>query len=773
MSRPVRVLLLWPGTTGAAAGNFGVPQLVLMATYLRVHTGASVDIVDLEAERGFGAVSLPRLLLGPDGRGYDVIGISCYSSYDYLACVAMADLARRLRPEVLLCAGGYHASARPDDIVYDGSPFDVCVVGEGERPMARIVESVAGGAPMRGRVLGPEPIQVLDDLPPTDWSYLARYRPFARKIASQTQLYLSRGCPFDCVFCMERAKREVSWRALSVERAVEELRRLHDFLGLEAWTVYIADALFGMRSAWRKALLEALARAAIPTRKIWLLIRVDMVDKEDLRLFGRANCGLGFGLESGDPDLLALIRKSGRLAEYLDRMRQVASDARELDVPWGANVIVGHPGETEASMRKSAAYLRELFLHPSGTTGFLSVDPFRLYPGSPIDEQRDHYERTYGTRFHRPVWWRDGDPEFLSEWIDPSRDLTYRQRARLQHELLGPILEELPRHFRYRGPARDYFLRAVEDQRDNLARGYRLHYIDRYYAWNRYVGRRARAETERRADPELRAIGRAAREELSPSVAEAAGISAAAWASEEHAALRAALIEVPRELFVPLDHIRESLRDVAVPLDASGQATVSAMHAYVRALTLLGVGPGDTILDLGCGTGYGAALVAVLVGPAGRVHGVEIDPALAAQARHNLEDLSRARREAGESGNEADLRATFVAGDALEPAAWGMEWAGEAPALVLVGFALDSVPDAWLAALPPGARVVAPLAVTGGQRLARMTRDADGFTTELFEPVLYVTARRNVPPPARPRDVPAAEDPITAPRGRRALPLLT
>ena len=35
MSRPVRVLLLWPGSEGAAAGNFGVPQLVLLGTVLR------------------------------------------------------------------------------------------------------------------------------------------------------------------------------------------------------------------------------------------------------------------------------------------------------------------------------------------------------------------------------------------------------------------------------------------------------------------------------------------------------------------------------------------------------------------------------------------------------------------------------------------------------------------------------------------------------------------------------------------------------------------
>jgi len=368
---------VWPGTEGAAAGNFGVPQLVALATYVRRETGAVIDIVDLACERAFGEVSWPSLLAGPDGEGYDIIALGCYASFDYLKCHALAEVARSLYPEALLVAGGYHVSARPADIVYDGSPFDVAIVGEAERPLTKLVESVAGGDPIRGEVLGPEPIADLSVLPPTDWSFLAKYRGIARQVASQTQVYLSRGCPFDCSFCMERAKREVSWRPLPVERAIEEIELLDAYLGLEDFTLYFADALFGMRKAWRRELLEALCRSSVRTRKIWLLIRVDMVDDEDLRLFARANCGLGFGLESGDPEMLRIIRKSGKLHDYLEHMLHVSERCREHDVPWGANVIVGHPGETEASLRKSADYLRRLFCSERGTTARPSMTSAR------------------------------------------------------------------------------------------------------------------------------------------------------------------------------------------------------------------------------------------------------------------------------------------------------------------------------------------------------------------------------------------------------------
>ncbi|MBL8683398.1 MAG: radical SAM protein [Myxococcales bacterium] len=748
MSRPVRVLLLWPGTDGAAAGNFGVPQLVLLATYARSRTGAKIDIRDIETERAFGPVSLPSLLAGDHGDGYDVIALGVYSSFDYLKCVAIAEAARALYPNAVIVAGGYHASARPGDIVYDGSPFDVCIVGEGEKPMVRVIESVSGGAPLRGEILGPDPVDVLDDLPPSDWSFLARYRSIARRVNSQAQVYFSRGCPFDCAFCMERAKREVSWRALSIERAVEEIRSLHAFLDLRTWTVYVADALFGMKVSWRRKFLEALARENIPVEKFWLLIRVDLIDEVDLELFHAANCGLGFGLESGDPAHLATIRKAGRLDEYLDRMRKISVWAREHQVPWGANVIVGHPGETPSSIARSAAYLRELFLDPKGVTGFLSVDPFRLYPGSPIDSERSQWEARFGCVFHRPDWWHDGDQEFLAEWVDPSRELTYLERMRLQHEHFGPIVSEIEKNFVYNGPARDYFVRAIRDQvrQDNAST--RLHYLDRYYAWHRYLGRSTRGDAHRRSDALLTKTSREIRERHRSSLLRYAGTEGAR--SDVVDGVVSAVLDAPRELFVPLDRVAESVRDEPVPLDASGDSTVSAFHAYARMFSLLGVRRGDRVLDLGAGTGFGCSVLSSLVGEAGAVFGVEVDPALAARGAPIFSKTPNVQ-----------LRS----GDATDPSQWGVD-----PSTidkVSVGFALEEIPPSWTA-LREGAVIVAPVGPREGQRLVRVTRVGDGFSREIFDAVVFVRRRSSdevaVPAPRR--------EPVAAQETRRVhLPL--
>ena len=110
--------------------------------------------------------------------------------------------------------------------------------------------------------------------------------------------------------------------------------------------------------------------------------------------------------------------------------------------------------------------------------------------------------------------------------------------------------------------------------------------------------------------------------------------------SAEH--LRA-LELVPRDRFVRIDDLEHAEVDAPLPLDDSGHATISAPHAYLLSYRLLDLRAGDRLLELGSGSGYGAALGAQIVGPSGRVVTIEIDAALAARARDLLSPLPNVR----------------------------------------------------------------------------------------------------------------------------------
>jgi protein-L-isoaspartate(D-aspartate) O-methyltransferase len=96
-------------------------------------------------------------------------------------------------------------------------------------------------------------------------------------------------------------------------------------------------------------------------------------------------------------------------------------------------------------------------------------------------------------------------------------------------------------------------------------------------------------------------------------------------------AVEAAMRAVAREAFLPgtpLDSAYGS-SPVVTHRDPHGVATSSASAPGLVAAMLaqLDVRPGHRILEIGAGTGYNAALLACLTGPAGQVTTVELDPA--------------------------------------------------------------------------------------------------------------------------------------------------
>src|SRR3954447_22853894 len=92
-------------------------------------------------------------------------------------------------------------------------------------------------------------------------------------------------------------------------------------------------------------------------------------------------------------------------------------------------------------------------------------------------------------------------------------------------------------------------------------------------------------------------------------------------------AVRAALLHVPRHLFLPDEPLERAYADDAIPTKiADGVAISSASQPAIVAVMLeqLALAPGMRVLEIGAGTGYNAALLRTLVGPHGQVTTVDI-----------------------------------------------------------------------------------------------------------------------------------------------------
>jgi protein-L-isoaspartate(D-aspartate) O-methyltransferase len=115
---------------------------------------------------------------------------------------------------------------------------------------------------------------------------------------------------------------------------------------------------------------------------------------------------------------------------------------------------------------------------------------------------------------------------------------------------------------------------------------------------------------------------------------------------------------------------------------------------------------GGSVLEIGAGTGYNAALLSALVGASGRVVSIDIDPEVADEARSHLAEAGAANVE-------------VICGDGAQG------WAGRAPydGIIVTAGASDLAP-AWVSQLAPGGRLVMPLSIRGVQQCVALTRPA-------------------------------------------------
>ena len=100
--------------------------------------------------------------------------------------------------------------------------------------------------------------------------------------------------------------------------------------------------------------------------------------------------------------------------------------------------------------------------------------------------------------------------------------------------------------------------------------------------------------------------------------------------------IRQALLEIPREDFIPRLYRDYAYLEVPLPLPGE-RATISCPHSYPLFYEPLGLDKGHRFLEVGLGSGYGVAVARKVVGPEGLAVSVEIDPLTFAFAQSNLE----------------------------------------------------------------------------------------------------------------------------------------
>jgi protein-L-isoaspartate(D-aspartate) O-methyltransferase len=194
--------------------------------------------------------------------------------------------------------------------------------------------------------------------------------------------------------------------------------------------------------------------------------------------------------------------------------------------------------------------------------------------------------------------------------------------------------------------------------------------------------------------------------------------------------IKHALLRVPREEFIPRLYRDYAYQEVPLPLPGE-QASISCPHSYPLFYEPLGLANGDRFLEVGSGSGYGAAVAQEVVGSSGLVVSIEIDPVTYEFAKANLNRLGY-------------KRIVLIKGDG------SLGYPPMSPYdKIAITAASREFPQPLIEQLRIGGRLIGPLLRDDVQRLVLLEKGQTGTETRDLEEVLYVALQGPYgPPPA-------------------------
>ncbi len=285
--------------------------------------------------------------------------------------------------------GGPHATAVDLETLAAFPAATFVVRGEGETTAEELAAALSDGRdPARvaglalragGRAVrtpSRAPIADLDALPLPAYHLLdADLRRDGYPFAS---IDLGRGCPHHCAFCATAPFWSSRPRMRSATGFLEEARLLRHRYGTRGF--YLEhDALTADRGRFLDFAREV-AREAPWIR--WAgSARFETVDDEILAAAAASGCwSLYFGIESGDPETLRLVRKE--IDE--ERLAHTLGACDRHGVAAVSSFILGFPGESEAAMARTIELAARVAAHPASS--MIQIHPLAPAAGSALVE---------------------------------------------------------------------------------------------------------------------------------------------------------------------------------------------------------------------------------------------------------------------------------------------------------------------------------------------------------------------------------------------------
>lgn len=290
--------------------------------------------------------------------------------------------------DILTIYGGIHTTLLPDEVINE-SAVDMICIGEGEGLVAELGNKLDAGADIstirnlwlkaNGKIIKNElrPLIDLNRLPILDYDGFDDYnfyRPLAGKLYRMANVDISRGCPFQCSYCVNYTLQKMFkglgkyHRVKSIDRAVDDLVDVKEKYNIEMMRFWDED--FGVFTLdYLKELAEEYKkRVNLP---FLIYAGVNSLNEEKVKVLKDMGCiTIGMGIESGSPKIRRDVLNRRMSNEKVIKGFQMVED---YGIRVSAYNMIGLPFETRKDIFDTIELNRKC--HPA-TSSVVFLEPY-------------------------------------------------------------------------------------------------------------------------------------------------------------------------------------------------------------------------------------------------------------------------------------------------------------------------------------------------------------------------------------------------------------
>lgn len=317
-----------------------------------------------------------------------LLGISSMSGPYLNYAISVAENVKKIRPDLPIVWGGPHASLMGEDLV-SRNLADFAIKGVGERSLLMLIKSLKGNSSFSSvpgliwrenggiKQNNPDTNYNINDFPQLDYSVISDSYPSL--LSEEFSYFTSRGCPFNCSYCVASIIYSRRWHNKSEDKVMEELRESYErfkFKSVFLWDdnlfvdthrlINILSRLdhFGISFQW-----SGFGRADLFSR----------FNDESIRELKKLGLKwISIGAESGSQNTLDRLDKGIKLED----IKQAVFKLKKWNISCDFSFMGGIPGETIEDFYKTLDLVR--WIKDIIPLASVRIFKFIPYPKMPI-----------------------------------------------------------------------------------------------------------------------------------------------------------------------------------------------------------------------------------------------------------------------------------------------------------------------------------------------------------------------------------------------------